>query len=292
MSKKVHYVVVSPVRNEGQHLPLTIKCMIAQTVAPTHWIIVNDGSTDQTRQLAEEAAHAYPWIQVINRPDRGYRKAGGGVMDAFYAGYRLVEDKAWDYLVKLDGDLSFTAEYFEQCFQRFDENPRLGIAGGTICSDTDGVIDVESKIDPKFHVRGATKIYRRACWRDIGCLIKAPGWDTLDEVKANMLGWVTFTFRDVTLIHHRPTGAAYGTLKDMTKSGMANYIAGYHPLFMLIKCLRRMAKRPYFFGGCALLFGFIKGYVDRIPRVDDKALVDYFRRQQMNRLLFRRSLWD
>jgi hypothetical protein len=113
----------------------------------------------------------------------------------------------------------------------------------------------------------------------------------LDEVKANMLGWVTCTLPGIKVIHHRPTGAAYGAWNDMAKGGMANYIAGYHPLFMFLKCIRRMVEKPYFIGGCALLFGFVKGYLKRVPQVDDKALISYFRRQQMNRLLFRKSLW-
>jgi poly-beta-1,6-N-acetyl-D-glucosamine synthase len=291
MNKTIKYVVVTPVRNEEQYLSLTIRSMVAQTITPGQWIIVNDGSTDQTGRVAEAGARANAWIQVVNRPDRGFRKAGGGVVDAFCDGYRLIEDKAWDYLVKLDGDLSFDPGYFEKCFNYFDENPRLGIAGGTICARRDGVFEAEAKNDPAFHVRGATKIYRRACWQEIGGLIHAPGWDTLDEVKANMLGWQTRTLAGIQVLHHRPTGAAYGTWNDRVKAGVANYIAGYHPLFMLLKSIKRMTEKPYVIGGCALLFGFVKGYVKRIPQVEDKALIRYFREQQLDRLLGRKSLW-
>ena len=287
----MNYVVISPVRNEEQYLPDTIASMVAQSIPPRLWIIVNDGSTDRTGAIAEGAARSHGWIRVLSRPDRGFRKAGGGVVDAFYEGYQLVEREPRDYLVKLDGDLSFEADYFERCFHHFSKNERLGIAGGTICSRRGEIVEVESKVDPRFHVRGATKIYREACWRDIGGLIRAPGWDTLDEVKANMLGWATRTLGDINVIHHRPTGAAYGKWNDMAKGGMANYIAGYHPLFMFLKCLRRMAERPYLLGGSALLFGFVKGYLKRVPQVEDKALIRYFRQQQMNRLLFRKSLW-
>jgi glycosyltransferase involved in cell wall biosynthesis len=286
------YVVVSPVRNEAKHLALTIESMAAQTIRPARWIIVNDGSTDATGQIADAAAAAYPWIQTVHRADRGYRKAGGGVVDAFYDGYNLVAQEAWDYLAKLDGDLSFEANYFARCFAQFDAEPKLGIAGGTICSPANGLAEAESKADPRFHVRGATKIYRRECWLALGGLIRAPGWDTLDEVKANMLGWTTATLKGINILHHRPTGAAYGTWNDRIKSGLANYVAGYHPLFMVVKCLRRMAQKPYLVGGCGLLFGFIKGYACRVPQVEDRALIKYFRQQQINRLLARKSLWD
>jgi len=286
------YIVVSPVRNEGKYLPLTIGSMAAQTIRPTLWIIVNDGSTDDTGNIAEVAAREHTWIRVINRKDRGFRKAGGGVIDAFYEGYALIGNETWDYLVKLDGDVSYAPDYFERCFKAFDADRRLGISGGTICSPGTGLPEAESKIDPKFHVRGATKVYSYECWKQIGGLLRAPGWDTLDEVKANMLGWVTYTIDGLNIIHHRPTGAAYGSWNDRVKSGLANYIAGYHPLFMLLKCVRRMAQRPYLVGGCGLLFGFTKGYLKRIPQVDDRPLIQYFRQQQINRLLGRKSLWD
>jgi biofilm PGA synthesis N-glycosyltransferase PgaC len=291
MSKNRDYVVVSPVRNEEKYLALTINSMVAQTIRPTRWVIVNDGSEDETGRIAAHAAESNPWITVVNRPDRGFRKAGGGVVESFYEGYRLIEKESWDYLVKLDGDLSFSPDYFEDCFERFEQDGRLGIAGGTICCQTGGVIEAEFKADPRFHVRGATKIYRAACWLGIDGLIQAPGWDTLDEVKANMLGWATCTLSGLDVIHHRPTGAAYGTWNDRVKGGMANYISGYHPLFMLLKCARRMAAQPYLVGGLGLLFGFVKGYLKRIPQVEDKALIRYLRQQQMNRLLGRKSLW-
>jgi biofilm PGA synthesis N-glycosyltransferase PgaC len=178
------------------------------------------------------------------------------VVDAFYEGYQVIEKESWDYLIKLDGDLSFDGDYFERCFEQFDENPRLGIAGGTICDGINGV--VEASNDPRFHVRGATKIYRGKCWREIGGIIRSTGWDTLDEVKANMLCWATCTLPDIYAIHHRPTGIAYGIWRDRVKGGVGNYVAGYHPLFMFAKCIKRLTEKPYVVGSCGLLYGFLK----------------------------------
>ncbi|HTL16553.1 MAG TPA: glycosyltransferase family A protein [Patescibacteria group bacterium] len=288
----VPYLVVSPVRNEAEYLQSTIDSMVGQTVRPSRWVIVDDGSTDNTREIALAAARTEPWITVVKRSDRGFRQAGGGVMDAFYAGFDAVESLAWKVLVKLDGDLSFSKDYFEQCLKRFESDPKLGIAGGTICNEVNGGLEAESKIDPVFHVRGATKIYRRECWDGIGGLIRAPGWDTVDEVKANMLGWRTCTFPDLQLVHHRPAGQAYGRWSNLIKNGRANYIAGYHPLFMLVKCARRLFEKPYLLEGCGLWIGFAGCYLSRVPRVTDKAVITYFRRQQMNRLLGKKSLWS
>jgi glycosyltransferase involved in cell wall biosynthesis len=286
-----HYVIITPARNEGQYLQKTIDSVVTQTLTPQKWVIVSDGSTDNTSQLIDSATKQYAWIHAVHRRDRGFRRSGGGVIEAFYDGYRFVEDEPWDYLVKLDGDLSFASTYFEACFQEFEKNHALGIGGGTICVMTDGNLRVESKGDPPFHVRGATKIYRHACWNAIGGLLREAGWDTLDEVKANMLGWRTRTFHELQLVQHRETGAADGTWKNWVKNGRANYVVGYHPLFMLCKCAQRLFERPYGVVSAGLWFGFLSGYFQRISRVKDPALIKYLRQQQLRRLTLRSSLW-
>lgn len=285
------YTVVSPVRNEAQYLGFTIDSIRRQTLRPEVFVIVDDGSTDETGQIAKKAAMQFDWIRVVTRADCGFRKPGGGVVDAFYDGYAQIASTNWDYVVKLDGDLSFAPDYFERCFARFQKDAKLGIGGGTVCKMVNGELFPESTVDPAFHVRGATKIYRRPCWEQIGGLIRAPGWDTVDEIKANMLGWVTLTFPEIRVHHHRPAGQALGSWKDWVKNGLANYVAGYHPLFMLLKCVSRVSKRPYGLAAAGLCFGFLSGYFKHVPQVDDQEMIRYFRRQQMRRLTFRDNLW-
>jgi glycosyltransferase involved in cell wall biosynthesis len=253
--------------------------------------LVNDGSTDGTGGLLDAAGKEHRWIRVVHRADRGFRKSGGGVIEAFYDGYALLDGAPWDYIAKLDGDLSFGPSYFAECFAHFDRDPKLGLGGGIICNDSANGLVEEYTGDPPFHVRGATKIYRRACWEAIGGLIRAPGWDGLDEIKANMLGWRTDSFRDLKVNHHRYAGEADGAWKNWIKNGKANYITGYHPLFMLAKCVARLWEQPYVIGSFGLGVGFVLGYLRRVPRVDDAQLIKYLRNQQIRRLTGRSSLW-
>ena len=243
MDTNIKYVIITPVRDEEQYIEKTISSVTSQTLKPVEWIIVNDGSVDNTGSIIDKYATEYSWIKTVHRSNRGFRKAGGGVIEALYAGYNVVEFKDWDFIVKLDGDLSFETWYFEKCFQHFDKDSKLGIGGGVIYSIINGKPELEKT--PVFHVRGATKIYKKECWIGIGGLINAPGWDTIDEVKANMLGWETKSFSDLQILHLRYTGGAEGTWRDMVKNGRANYIAGYHPLFMLLKCTKRMFQKPF-----------------------------------------------
>src|SRR5688572_11686683 len=280
MTGAPQYVVITPVRNEAEHIGKTVASMAAQTVLPRQWVVVDDGSTDGTAELLDSAAREHPWIRVVRRADRGFRHSGNGVMEAFYEGFAALGVEQWDFLVKLDGDLSFEPDFFEKCFKQFRQDSRLGIGGGTICCLTDGQW-VEETRDVAFHVRGATKIYRRECWTAIGGLIRTTGWDTMDEVKANMLGWTTRGFPDLKVLHYRPTGGADGRWKNWFKNGRANYIVGYHPIFMLVKCARRALKRPV--AGVGLLAGFLTGPFARVRQIEDRAVIRYLRRQQMNR---------
>lgn len=288
----IKYTIITPARNEANYISKTIHAVTSQTIRPCQWIIVNDGSQDETGNIANQAAVDHTWIQVVHRLDRGFRKPGGGVIEAFYDGYKVIKDSAWDFIVKLDGDLEFSTDYFERCFHQFANNEKLGIGSGAVYCWANGVLVEESPSDPAFHVRGACKIYRAACWRDIGALIPSPGWDTLDEIKANMLGWTTGRFNELHVIENKPTGSADGVWKNWVKNGRANYIVGYHPLFMLLKCLSRMSQRPYGIGSLGLLYGFISGYLQGLPQIEDRQIILYVQQQQMRRLFQKSSLWD
>jgi biofilm PGA synthesis N-glycosyltransferase PgaC len=287
----IRYVVITPVRNEANFLSSLIDSLAGQTLKPQQWVVVDDGSKDGTAEIVENAAGIHSWIILVRRADRGSREPGKGVIEAFSDGYRHLKAD-WDFLVKLDGDVSFDSDYFERCFAHFAKDPKLGIGGGTICQMLNNRLVTEAPGDPVFHVRGATKIYRRECWEALGGLIQAPGWDTVDEYKANMLGWTTYTFPELKLEHHRFAGRANGTWRNWVKNGLANYVAGYHPVFMACKCGKRLFARPYAVGALGLMIGFVSGYLHRVPQVGDLDLVRYVRRQQLRKLTFRESLWN
>jgi biofilm PGA synthesis N-glycosyltransferase PgaC len=288
-SEMTRYVIITPVRDEEKHIEATIESVCRQTILPSEWVIVDDGSTDRTGDILDRVTAQSPWIRVIHRTNRGFRKSGGGVMEAFYDGYNTLQRNDWDFIVKLDGDLSFAPEYFEKCLEYFRRDPNLGIGGGEIYHNISGNLKLEET--PRFHVRGATKIYRKSCWEAIDRLWPAQGWDTIDEVKANMLGWKTYAFADLHLLHYRLTGSEDGLLHDRVKHGMACYISGYHPLFVLASSLYRMTQKPYIIGSAAVLYGYLKAHLTHPPRLEDQSYVAYIRGQQLRRLLGMQTIW-
>lgn len=283
------YAIVTPVRDEEEFLEETIASVRGQTEAPAAWVIVNDGSTDRTGAIIDRAAQETPWIHAVHRVDRGYRAAGSGVMEAFYGGLETLDVDDWDFLVKLDGDLKFASDYFARCLDRFATDPRLGVGGGVIYNRINGELVLERH--PRFHVRGATKIYRRDCWDQIGGLYKLPGWDTLDEVSANMDGWTTLSFDDLHIEQLRYTGDADGQWRNWVKNGRANHISGYHPVYVLARAAARALRRPRFVASAGILWGYFGSPLKGIKRIEDDRLVRYLRSQQMRRLTGRKSIW-
>jgi len=279
----VNFVLISPVRDEEHNIEKTLNSVVRQTVVPTQWIIVDDGSSDRTGKIIDEYAARYPWIFPLHRADRGRRVAGSGVMEAFYYGYDRLQSQDWQFVGKFDGDIGLEPDYFEKCFQRFFENSKLGICGGLIYSEDKGQLRPEQH--PMGHVRGALKLYRRSCWTDIGGLIRDAGWDTVDEIHANMLGWETRTFAELKVLHYRPTGEAAGAWQDNVKNGRADYVSGYHPLFLFLKCLRRISQRPYLLKSVAHGYGYLSAFMRGTPRIQDQKLRRYIRGQQMKRLV-------
>jgi biofilm PGA synthesis N-glycosyltransferase PgaC len=287
-SKHKKYIVITPVRDEEAYLSFTAESILQQTILPLEWIIVNDGSTDGTPEIINKYVRQHSWIKRVDRENRGYRMPGAGIIQAFYDGYNSSEHRDWDFMAKLDGDISFGSDYFERLFSCFADNRCLGIAGGTLYHIKGGKIELEAC--PIMHVRGGAKVFRRSCWEAIGGLWVGYGSDTIDEVTANMLGWETKSIPSLLMQHHRQTGKSYGKWGAMVKDGKADYTSGYHPLFQVAKCISRLRKKPYIIGALGLLGGFLCGYFQRLPRVN-KELRKYVRREQMARLCGRQTIW-
>ena len=66
------YVLITPARDEANFIELTIKSVVAQTVRPVKWVIVNDGSTDGTEDIVKK----YSVIQSVDRIDSDARAPG------------------------------------------------------------------------------------------------------------------------------------------------------------------------------------------------------------------------
>ncbi len=279
-------LIVSPVRNEAEYLQRTIDSVVAQTVRPTVWMIVDDGSSDETPRIVETAAAQHPWIRLYRRPDRGVRKVGAGVIDAFCDGLNQFNLGDFDYLCKLDGDLEFGPSYFERLFEQFEADPRLGSGSGKAWIRTGRGRLVPERSGDDFS-QGQTKLYRVACFRETGGLVREVMWDGIDCHRCRMLGWRARSFRDPQLrfVHLRPMGSSFRSIyHGRLRWGYGQYYMGTHPLYALAIAGYRMLERPWIIGGLLILAGYVAGYLKAKPQYDDLAFRGHLRCWQLARL--------
>ena len=204
------YVLISPCRDEAAYMRRTLDSVAAQAAPPTLWVIIDDGSTDDTPRILAEYAARLPYIRIVRRDDRGRRAVGPGVIEAFYAGLETVDlgKGEFDYLCKLDLDLDLPPRYFEHLMERMEADPRLGTCSGkpyfphpeTRRLISEGCGDETSV--------GMTKFYRVRCFQDIGGFVRQVMWDGIDNHRCRMLGWKACSWDepDLRFVHLRPMG--------------------------------------------------------------------------------------
>lgn len=269
-SQKRRYIIISPVRNEEKYLPRTIESMINQTVQATEYILVDDGSSDRTAEIIKKEAEKHPWIRYVKRPDRGERKVGPGVIEAFYDGYKEIRSTDYDYVGKMDGDLSFGPKYFETLFEKFESDLYLGAASGKLFLDLDDGKLIEERHADEMVV-GGMQFYRRKCFEDVDGFVRQVMWDGIVYHRSRMAGWRTWSFRDPDLmIHdHRLMGSSYKSVyHGRIRWGWGQYFMGTHPLYILAIGVYRMLERPFIIGGLLIVAGYLKGWVTRAPRYE------------------------
>ncbi len=277
------FVVITPARDEERYIDYTLRSMIAQTLRPEEWIIVDDGSTDGTAAIVCDYTARYPWLRLIRRADRGERRIGGGVVEAFNHGLRNVRSGGYKFISKLDADLSLPSNYFEFLLQKFEESHRLGIASGCTFVRRGKKLVWERNYDRSS--RGMMKVYRRECFEEIGGLVTELGWDVIDDYQAQALGWETRSYRDLAVIHHRPMGSSgRGILEGRKRFGQVHYLLNSHPVYAFCSGVYRMLEPPYVLGGLAVWYGYLRFFFSRKKKLAEGELKQFIRERQLDRV--------
>jgi glycosyltransferase involved in cell wall biosynthesis len=278
------YVLITPSRNEEKFIQKTLDSMVAQTLLPVRWVIVDDGSTDRTGQLADDYAKRYPWIEVVHRPQHMDRSFAGKV-HAFNAGFERVQSLEFEVVGNLDSDLSFDPDYLKFLMQKFAENPKLGVAGTPFIEN--GYDSARDSFEGQNHVAGGCQLFRRKCWEEIGGYVpnRAGGIDWIAVTTARMKGWTTQSFLEKRFNHYRSLGTAErGVLAALFSYGEKDYYLGNSPIWEIFRIVYRMLKQPLLFGGLAVGAGYFSAAIRRMKRAVSPELMRFHRREQMKKL--------
>ncbi|MCZ6837401.1 MAG: glycosyltransferase family 2 protein [Planctomycetota bacterium] len=282
------YCLITPCRDEAKYARLVLDSVLAQTIQPTLWVIVDDGSQDETPAILDEYAKRHDFIKIIRREDRGKRAVGPGVIEAFYTGYETIEPDRFEYICKFDLDLEVPEGYFEGLMDRMEANPKLGTCSGKpYFKDPKSERLISEKCGDEMSV-GMTKFYRVKCFEDIGGFVRQVMWDGIDCHTCRMKGWMAMSWDDPELrfVHLRPMGASdKNWYRGRIRHGFGQYFMGTSPLYMAASVSFRMTRPPLVVGGLAMGWGYIRSWFGSTPRFDDPVFRRYLRRYQWDCLV-------
>jgi poly-beta-1,6-N-acetyl-D-glucosamine synthase len=266
-------LLITPARDEAEHLERTIRAVAAQARRPDLWLVVDDGSTDATPRILERWAQELSFLRVLQAPAQSGARGADGLAvaaeaKAFNSALASVEQDQFTHLGKLDADVELPPEYFEQLLDRFDAEPGLGIAGGILLER--GPAGWRAAGIPSHHVRGALKLYSRECFATIGGVEERLGWDTIDETYARMNGFATRSLSALEARHHRRVATRGGALRGRARLGQCAYILRYSAWWVALRSLKVACWRPYGLSGVAFLYGYVRALVHREDRVEDE----------------------
>jgi biofilm PGA synthesis N-glycosyltransferase PgaC len=294
------YCLITPCRDEEAYARRTLDAVAGQSEPPARWVIVDDGSKDSTPAILAEYAARLPYVRIVRREDRGDRKLGGGVIDAFYTGYETIDTAAFDYVCKLDLDLDLPPRYFATLMDRMEADPRIGTCSGKPyffvsessdnrprfpLYDTAGLVSEALADDNSV---GMTKFYRTRCFQQIGGFVRELMWDGIDGHRCRQLGWIAVSWDDPDLrfIHLRPMGTSHKNWwTGRVRHGFGQYFMGTSPIYMLAAAVYRMSRPPRVVGGLGMLHGYFRSMIRRNPRYGDEAFRSFLRGYQWSILL-------
>lgn len=286
MPERQSYVVISPCRNEAAYMRRTLDSVVAQTARPALWLIVDDGSTDDTPAILAEYVSKHDWIKVAPKPDRGHRAVGPGVIEAFYFGLDLVNLDDFSYLCKLDLDLDLPPTYFATLIDRMQANPRIGTCSGKPYARNSARQLVAETAGDEMSV-GMTKFFSVSCFRDIGGFVHEVMWDGIDCHTARMKGWAPKSWDEEGLRfeHLRPMGSSQQSIyTGRRRHGFGQHYMGSDPLYFIATAINKMRHPPVVLGGLAMLQGYFSAMLWRSRQHADPALRAFIRDYQRRAL--------
>ncbi|EPD29736.1 Glycosyl transferase family 2 [Capnocytophaga granulosa] len=252
MKEHLRFGIIIPAHNEGDILAQTLDSLLRQTLPAHSIVVIDDNSTDHTAAIVADYCRRFPQVKTLYRSSSVQRLPGAKIVQAFNAGLPLVGQV--DIICKYDADLIFPPNYLETLQTYYLQNPQLGMCGG-VCSIEKNGKWLKENLTNKNHLRGALKSYRKECFKAIGGLKEAMGWDTVDELLAQYHGWELLVVEDLVVKHLRPTASRYNSQAQYMQGGMF-----YRLRYGGVLSFLASAKLAYKKRSLRLFWDYMKGY--------------------------------
>lgn len=256
----MNYAIVLPAKNEEKDLPETLESIVNQTFLPVIIVVIDNGSTDHTLEIAHSFAKKYPFIEYLYvHEGNGYR-LGAPIVKLFHKGldYILKKNYRVDYIVKMDADVRLKPDTFQEIqyyIEKQDHPP-----GILSCIPYINFSNTKKfMISPEWHTNGQLKVYNYQCLKEIGGLKTDMGWDCADNIQAMNKNWKTAVIPYLYYELSRPIGR-FSQKKGAIRQGLGAYKLRHSLSYIFLKAIHDIFRRPYLLFSIMYLYGYISGY--------------------------------
>jgi len=233
------FLIIIPAHNEENNLPFTLDSLQQQSFKDFGVVVVNDGSTDKTSEVIKKYTDQDSRFETINL-EKSLHQPGSKVVAAFKKGLQTQDLNQFDIICKFDSDIILAENYLQTVADSFIKNPDYGLVGGLLYVEKNGEWVYEGNSN-KHHVRGPMKAYRKECFLQIGGLRETLGWDNIDAILLQNLGWKEIVLPDLHVKLIKVKGADY-TIKPADYYGRYFYFLGLNRFLTYVAAAKEAAK--------------------------------------------------
>ena len=273
---KNNYLLITPCKDEEKSLNKLFESVINQKIRPVLWVIINDGSKDNSRKIIESFSKNHDWIYLLdiesNKPRDSFFHYSFVCIEGFNYAIDIAKNKLinYEFIGLTDADIILENSVFEKLIDELIKNAKLGLVSGGIYYELSGELELEHNKE----LFGTPRLWKKNCFFQTGGYQLTHTPDIVSNIKCLMNGWMTKQVKDAIAIQTRKTFSAEGLWKGWKNNGFANYKIGFHPIFSLIKSIKYCFVKPYYIG-IAYFIGYSSAFFTSRSRINDKEVIYY-----------------
>ncbi|KMQ69212.1 glycosyl transferase [Chryseobacterium sp. FH2] len=249
----MRFLIIIPAHNEEDNLLFTLESLENQNFEDFKVVVVNDGSTDETSEIIKGFTDRDFRFETVNL-HKSAHQPGSKVVNAFKNGLRTQNLDEFDIICKFDADIILPGNYLQTVGNAFQDNPEYGLVGGLLYVEK-GEEWVYEGNSNKNHVRGPMKAYRKECFQAIGGLRETLGWDNIDSILLENLGWKEVVLPELHVKLIKVKGTDY-TVKASDYYGRYFYFLGLKRFLAYVASSKEAIKSK----SVSFFFQIVKSY--------------------------------
>lgn len=274
--------LVTPLKDEITNIDKYIASIEKQTVKIKYLIIVENDSTDGSKEYLEKISSVknVENFKVINMTfsDKSYDlgfKYSAIVTNGFDYLKTLADYNCLDFIGILDCDCFPEEEYYEKLINFFNTDAKIGIASGLVYTE-EGILQMASKD----FVRGNCRVWRKACLNETG-FPNEPSPDSISVAMAHIKGWKTKTLK---------TAKAYARevntrMPNYKNQGKRIHYRGHSLFYAFLKFANMALLKGKPSIGYDMFSGYTSNLIKGEKRIQDKDVRRYYKFYVTNKLI-------